>query len=122
MQELEADLGIPKTTASEMLTQDLGMKCVMAKFLPWLLLPEQKEHCATVTNDLIQTATNEPDFLKKVLIRDESWVYGCDLETKAQWSQWKLAGSPHPKKARQSRSRIMTMLTVVFLLGRYYPS
>ena len=47
--------------------QDLGMKCVMAKFVPWLLLPEQKEHCAAVANDLIQTATNEPDFLKKVL-------------------------------------------------------
>ena len=26
MQELEADLGIPKTTASEILMQDLGMK------------------------------------------------------------------------------------------------
>ena len=74
MQELEADLGIPKTTASEMLTQDLGMKRVMAKFLPWLLLPEQKEHCAAVANDLIQTATNEPDFLKKVTTGGESWV------------------------------------------------
>ena len=33
VQELEADLGIPKTTVSEILTQDLGMKCVMAKFI-----------------------------------------------------------------------------------------
>ena len=59
MQELEADLGIPKTTVSEILTQDLGMKHVVAKFTPWLLLPEQKEHCAVVANDLIQTATND---------------------------------------------------------------
>ena len=43
VQELEADLGIPKTAVSEILTQDLGMKHV-AKFIPWLLLPEQKEH------------------------------------------------------------------------------
>ena len=27
------------------------------------LLPEQKEHCATVANDSIQTTTNEPDFV-----------------------------------------------------------
>ena len=40
--------------------QDLGMKCVVAKFVLWLLLPEQKEHCAAVANDLIQTATSEP--------------------------------------------------------------
>ena len=53
----EADLGIPKTTVSEILMQDLGMNCLMAKFIPQLLLPEQKEHRAAVANDLIQTAT-----------------------------------------------------------------
>ena len=47
--------------------QDLGMKCVIAKFNPQLLLPEQKEHRAAVANALTQTATNEPDFLKKVI-------------------------------------------------------
>ena len=74
MQELEADLGIPEITVMEILKQGLSMKSAMAKFNLWLLLPEQKEHCATVTNDLIQTATNEPDFLKKVITRDESWI------------------------------------------------
>ena len=59
MQELETDLGIPKTTVSEILMQDLGMKPVMPKFILWLLLPEQKEHRAAVANDLIQTTTNE---------------------------------------------------------------
>ena len=54
------------------LSQDLGMKCVMTKFVLWLLLPEQKEHCAVGANDLIQTTSNEPDFLKKVITRDES--------------------------------------------------
>ena len=74
MQELEADLGILKTTVSKILTQDLGMKCVMAKFIPQVLLPKQKEHHAPVANDLIQTATNEPNFLKKVITGDELGV------------------------------------------------
>ena len=43
------------------------MKCVMEQ------LPEQKERCAAVANDLIQTTTNEPDFLKKVITEDESY-------------------------------------------------
>ena len=42
------------------------MKHVMAKFVLWLLLLEQKEHCAAVANDVIQTTTSEPDLLKKV--------------------------------------------------------
>ena len=54
LQELEVDLGIPKITVSEILTQDLGRKCIVAKFVPLHLLPEQKEHCA-VANDLMQT-------------------------------------------------------------------
>ena len=35
---------------------------------------------------------------------DESWIYCYDPETKWQSSQWKHAGSPRPKKARQSKS------------------
>ena len=90
------------------------MKRVMARFGPWLLLPEQEEHGAAVANDLIQTATNEPDFLKKVITGGGLWVYDYDLERKAQSSQWKLPGSPHLKKAWQSHSKIKTMLTVFF--------
>ena len=46
--EPEADLRIPKTTVSEILMRDLGMKHIVAKFILWLLLPEQKEHGAAV--------------------------------------------------------------------------
>ena len=51
----------------EIVTQDLGVKRVVAKFIPRLLLPEQKEHRAAVADDLIQTSTNEPDFLQRVV-------------------------------------------------------
>ena len=40
VQELEADLGIPKTIVSEISLQYLSMKHVVAKFVPRLLLPE----------------------------------------------------------------------------------
>ena len=39
------------------------------KFIPQLLLPEQKGH--QLNNDLIQTATSELDFLKKVITRGD---------------------------------------------------
>ena len=93
--------------------QDLGTKHVMAKFIPQLLIPEQKEHCAAVANDLIQTATNEPHFLKGKT-RDELWVYGYDPEMKAQLSQWRSPCSPCPKKEWQNHSKFKTMLTVFF--------
>ena len=110
VRELEADLGVPRTAMSEILTQGLGMKCVVAKFVPRLLLPEQKEHCAAVANDLIQTPTNEPDFLKKDITRDKSCVYGCGpvVPMEAAWF------SMFEEGMRQSCSKITTMLTVFF--------
>ena len=89
----------------------------MAKFILRLLLPEKKEHRAAVANDLIQTATNEPDFLKKVTTGDESWVCGRDPERMAQSSQCKLPGSPRLKKVGQSRSKIKTVL-LCLLIGK----
>ena len=41
------------------------MKHVVAKFVLWLLLPEQKEYRALVANDLIQISTDKSDLLKK---------------------------------------------------------
>ena len=93
------------------------MNHVETKLVPWRLLPEQKDHCAAVVNDVIQNATNEPDFLKKVITGGESSIYGSNLERKAQLSQWKSLGSPCRKKARQRSNKIKTTLTV-FLIGK----
>jgi len=117
VRELEEDLGIPRTIVSQILTEDLGNKRVAAKFVLRLLSPEQKEFHAAVAQDLLETANNDPHFLKKVITGDESWVYGYDPETKAQSSQWKSPESPCPKKARQSRSNVKVMLTIT---NNYY--
>jgi hypothetical protein len=73
VRELE-DLGIPWTIVSEILTEDLGKKCVAAKFVPWFLSKEQKEFCAEVAQDMLETANRDPDFPKKVITGDELFV------------------------------------------------
>ena len=102
--------GTPKTAVCEILTQDLGVKRVVAKFIPRLLLPEQKDHRAAVADDLIQTATNEPDFLQRVTARDELWVWGCDLERKAHCP----SGGHLVLHAGRRCSKINTVLAVFF--------
>ena len=47
---------------------------------------------------------SDPTVLDALVTSDESWIYCYDPETKWQSSQWKHAGSPRPKKARQSKS------------------
>ena len=55
-----------------------------------------------------------PDLLKKVITGDESWMYGYNIETKAESSQWKRPEEPRPKNQRQVRSNVKVLLTVFF--------
>lgn len=114
VRELEDELNIPKTIVAEILTEKLGLRRVAAKFVPKVLTAEQKERRLHICDELQATSENDPDFLKKIITGDESWVYGYDPETKAQSSEWIAPGTPRPKKARRSRSNIKLMLTVFF--------
>ena len=57
---------------------------------------------------------SDKDLHKKLITSDESWVYGYDIETKAQLSKWKRPEEPRPKKARQVRLNVKVLLTVFF--------
>ena len=94
------------------------MNCVAAKFVSRLLLQEQKEFFAEVAQDLLETSNSDPHFLKQVITRDESWVYSCHPEAKAQSSHLKLPESLYSKKARQSQNNIKTMLMDFFIIEK----
>ena len=90
------------------------MNRVSAKFVPRLLTDDQKENRAEISQELLANANGSENFLKNIITGDEMWVYGYDVETKMQSSQWMGKGSPRPNKARISRSKIKVMLVVFF--------
>ena len=96
------------------LTEDLKMRRVASKFVPRLLSVNQKQQRLDVCLDLKENAANDPIFLSNVITVYETWVYAYDPETKTQSSQWKSPGSPRPKKERQLRSNIKSMLICFF--------
>ena len=49
-----------------------------------LLNFEQKQRRMDIAQEMSTTFNGDSDLLKKVITGDESWVYGCDIETKAQ--------------------------------------
>ncbi|UYV68230.1 SRM [Cordylochernes scorpioides] len=90
------------------------MRRVAAKFVPKLLNCDQKQHRMNIANEMLDSVRDDPNLLQRVITGDEAWVYGYDVETKAQSSQWKLPHEPRPKKARQVRSNVKVLLTVFF--------
>ena len=90
------------------------MRRVASKFVPGLLSVDQKQQRLDVCFDLKENAANDPSFLSNVITGDETRVSAYDPETKTQSSQWKFPGSPRPKKARQVRRNIKSMLICFF--------
>ncbi|XP_026814323.1 protein GVQW3-like [Rhopalosiphum maidis] len=101
IKELSSECNISIGSCQTILTEDLGMRRVCAKMVPKLLSQDQKNHRIEVCQSLKERIQNDPGFIKNVITGDETWIYGYDIETKRQSSQWKSVTSPRPKKARQ---------------------
>jgi len=100
-------------TCQRVLTEELGMHRVAAKFVPRILTADQKQQ-RVVCTELHQLSSKDETFLSRVITGDESWVYGYHPETKRQSSQWKSSTSPRPKKARQVKSNLKSMIITFF--------
>lgn len=112
--QISAETGISWSSCQRILSEDLHLRRVAAKFVPRLLTQEQKTIRMNVCQDLKTKIARDPNFLNKVITGDESWCYGYDPEIKQESSQWMTPNSPRPKKARQVRSNVKTMIIVFF--------
>jgi hypothetical protein len=89
IQQLSDELELSFGSVQSILTEDLGMKRVLAKSVPKLPTVKQKQTCVAAPRNLQQCADQDTNFMKTIITSDESWVCTYDLETKAQSSQWK---------------------------------
>jgi hypothetical protein len=121
-EEVEVGYG----TCQRVLTEELGRHCVAAKFVPRILTADQKQQRVNVCTELRQLASDET-FLPRVITGDESWVYGYESETNQQSSQWESPMSPRPKKARQVKSNvksiiIITLFYIKVIVNQFVPT
>jgi len=113
IREVAEEVRIAFGTCQKILTEDLQMRRVSAKFVPRLLTAEQKDDHVSICTDLRERAQNNLNFVSLIITGDECWVCVYDPETKQMSSQWNIASS-QPKKARQVKSNVKTMLIAFF--------
>ena len=114
IREISEDLNISYGSVQNILTTDLNMKRVSAKFVPHVLTVQKKQQCLSISLELHDCPASESSFLGNVITGDETWVYGYYPDTRVQSSQWKSPSSPHAKRVRQSRSNMKVMMIVFF--------
>jgi len=104
--DLCEEVGIGYGSSQRILTEQLNMHRIAAKFVPTVLTHDQKDSRVAICQELKETVINDRTLLLNVITGDESIVYACDPETKLQSSQWKSPGSPRPKKSTYAKKQI----------------
>jgi hypothetical protein len=94
------------------------MRRFTAKFVPRLLNNELRDQQVQVCTELQDTVRHGPNFLSRLIIGDESWLYNYDPETKQQSLQRKTQSSLRMKKAHNVRSNIKSKLKIYFTLEK----
>jgi len=114
IRDIAGEVDVNYGACQRVLTEELDVQHVAAKFVPRILTADQMHQRVSVCTELCQLATDDEMFLSTVITGDESWVYGYDPETKRQSSQWKSPTSPRPKKARRVKSNLKNMIITFF--------
>ena len=99
-----------RETVRHIVKEDLWMRKISAKMVPWILTHDQKQRRLHTSSDLLRNS----QLFDRVITGDETWCLQCDPKTKRQSMQWKTQNSPRPKKARVFRSQVKTMLVCFF--------
>jgi len=102
--------GLSYGTVQRSVAGNLNMRRISARLGPRLPSEDQKAHRVSVCRELKQQARDHPNFISNIINGDETWVYGYDPETKQQSTQWNSSNSPRPKRARQVRNNVKSML------------
>ena len=98
VQEFADEVGISIGSCHQIFTEKPQMCRVSAKFVPLMLIDDQKENHVEICQELLAIANGNENFLKNIITGGEMWVYGYYDETKMQLSQWMGKGSYQPKK------------------------
>ena len=104
IETISAQFDVSVGTVHTIIREKLKMRKICAKFVPRVLREDQKERRCHDSREMVKLINSDPTVLDALVTCDESGIYCYDPETKRQSSQWKHAGSPRPKKARQSKS------------------
>ena len=91
------------------------MRKISTKFFLRVLREDQKERRCHDSRKIVELINSDSAVLDALVTCDESWINCYDSVTKRQSSHWKHAGSPRPKRARQSKSTHKLSMIPFFL-------
>lgn len=99
---LSEQLHLSRTAIETIISQELHMSKVCAKWVPRMLTKSDKEKRLELSDSLLSQYDQDPEqFEARFLTNDETWLHHFDPETKQQSAQWKTPSEPTPIKFKK---------------------
>ena len=98
--EIAQALGISHGSVLTILHDRLGMRKLLARWVPKSLSDEQMATRASVCSALLKRFRSKDDFLLRLVIVDETWVHYYEPQNKAQESSVSRAWVPEAKEVQ----------------------
>lgn len=113
VREIADMVNISTERVHHILTEELGLSKLSARWVPRLLTADQKCNRLRIANECLDLYKRNPaDFLRRFVTCDETWIHHSTPETKQQSKQWLERGSAPPKKAKSILSANKVMASV----------
>ena len=109
LQEIADTLKISKERVGFILHEHLSMR-KLSKWMPRLLTVDKKQQRVDDSENCLKMfRQNKPDFLRRYVTMDETWIHHYTPESNRQSTDWIAAGEPRPKrpKAQKSAGKVM---------------
>lgn len=113
------ELGLP--TAHKLLTENLGMERICARWVPKLLSSDERKKRVNASLSFLKRFKEEGEgFLDRIITTDETWLHYYDPETKQQSSMWTIKGNPPPKKQKCVNHPVKTCVSCLWIVKAFF--
>jgi histone-lysine N-methyltransferase SETMAR len=113
--EIAHELGISHGTVFSILTDKLGKRRVVARWVPHQLSDGEKLNRLQIARSLRSRYRREGNsFINRIVAIDETWVRSYEPELKSQSSEWHRSSSPRPVKFRREQSKLKQMMIFAY--------
>jgi transposase len=102
-------------TIQRILTEELQLKWVTAKWVPHMLTQEQKEERVAMAQNILHFFTqHRRNIAKRLVVTDEKWIYHRAVGTKTSNKIWSSKDAERPHVVRRLQHEKKSMITVAF--------
>ena len=115
LQEIEELSGIHSSSVLKILSEQLGLRKICARWVPHLLTDEQKQSRVRLASQVIEKYDKcDPHHLEEIVTGDETWIYHFQPDSKAKNKVWVSSEGNRPVIAHRCKTSNHMLYAIFF--------